>query len=231
MALATHMPETPDELAGFIRGVVDRQVIELQRETLEEMRRLGERQARVEGRVEGLGQTIELYREDFGDLREDFRRLTERQQIDFQGLREDFRSLLDRFDHFQGEMRREYEVFRQDIRAENEKFRQEIREEHGVFCQEVRAENEKFRQEVWGRFERIDERFERIDERFKRIDERFDKIDERFERINERFERIEGRLFEMQKSLTTQTRWLVVLLVAAPVIYSVMEKVLGRLFP
>lgn len=61
MALAAQMPGTPEELEGFIRAVVDRQVIELQRETLEELRRLGERQARVEGRVEELGRVVGLY--------------------------------------------------------------------------------------------------------------------------------------------------------------------------
>ena len=92
------------------------------------------------------------------------------------------------------------------MRAESEKFRQEMR-----------AESEKFRQEVWGRFGEIDQRFE--------------KIDQRFEKIDQRFERMEMRLFDMQKSLTLQTRWLIVLLVAAPVIYSVMEKLLNTLLP
>jgi Asp-tRNA(Asn)/Glu-tRNA(Gln) amidotransferase A subunit family amidase len=189
MAVAAKMPETPEELRGFIQGVVDRQVVELQRETLEELRRLGERQAKVEGRVEELGQAVRLYREDF------------------QGLREDFRSLLERFDHFQVEMRREHEVFRQEMRAENEKFRQETRAENEKFRQETRAENEKFRQEMGAE-----------NEKFR-------------QEVWRRFERIDGRLFEMQKSLTVQTRWLVALLVAAPVIYSVMERVLARLLP
>ena len=53
----------------------------------------------------------------------------------------------------------------------------------------------------------------------------------RFGEIDQRFERMETRLFDMQKSLTLQTRWLIVLLVAAPVIYSVMEKLLNTLVP
>jgi hypothetical protein len=188
MAMAAKMPETPEELEGFVQGVVDKQVIGLQRETLEELRRLGERQGRVEGRVEELGRVIGLYREDFQGLRadfrslqegyredfrglrEDFRSLQERYQEDFQGLRADFRSLLERFDHFQTEMRRENEAFRQEIRTENEKFRQEIR-----------AENEKFRQEVQGQFEKIDARFERM----------------------------EGRFDQMYNRMLVQTRWMV----------------------
>lgn len=175
------MPETPEELEVFVRGVRHDQALELQRETLAELRQLGERQARLEGRVEELSHTVQLYRQDF-------------------------QSLLERFDHFQAEVRAENEKFRQEMRTENEKFRREIR-----------AENEKFRQEVWGRFGEIDQRFE--------------KIDQRFEKIDQRFERMEARLFDMQKSLTLQTRWLIVLLVAAPVIYSVMEKLLNTLVP
>jgi DNA anti-recombination protein RmuC len=163
MAVALKMPETPEELAVFVRGVRDHQALELQRESLAELRQLSERQARIEGRVEELSHTVQLYRGDF-------------------------HSLLERFDHFQGE-----------VRAENEKFRQE-----------TRTENEKLRQEIWGRFEKIDQRFEKIDQRF---------------------ERMEGRLFDMQKSLTVQTRWLIALLVAAPIIYSVLDKVLNRLLP
>lgn len=204
MALAAKMPETPEELEGFIRAVVDGQVMELQRETLEELRRLGERQGRVEGRVEELGRVVRLYREDFQGLREDFRSLEERHQRDFQGLREDFRSLVERYQvDFQG--------LREDFRSLLERFdafQAEMRRENEAFHQEMRAENEKFRQGVWGRFEKVDQRFEKIDERF---------------------ERMEGRLFEMQRALTVQTRWLITLLVAAPVIYSVMEKLLGLL--
>ncbi len=170
----TVMPETPEELEVFVRSIRDNQVLELQRESLAELRQLSERQARLEGRVEELSHTVQLYRQDF-------------------------HSLLERFGHFQTEVRAESEKFRQEMRAESEKFRQEMR-----------AENEKFRQEVWGRFGEIDQRFEKIDQRF---------------------ERMEIRLFDMQKSLTLQTRWLIVLLVAAPVIYSVMEKLLNTLLP
>jgi hypothetical protein len=49
----------------------------------------------------------------------------------------------------------------------------------------------------------------------------------RFGGIDQHFERMEAWFFDMQKSLTLQTRWLIVLLVAAPVIYSVMEKLLN----
>ena len=170
----TVMPETPEELEVFVRSIRDNQVLELQRESLAELRQLSERQARLEGRVEELSHTVQLYRQDF-------------------------HILLERFGHFQTEVRAENEKFRQEMRAESEKFRQEMR-----------AENEKFRQEVWGRFGEIDQRFEKIDQRFERMD---------------------IRLFDMQKSLTLQTRWLIVLLVAAPVIYSVMEKLLNTLLP
>ncbi len=184
----TVMPETPEELEVFVRSIRDNQVLELQRESLAELRQLSERQSRLEGRVEELSHTVQLYRQDF-------------------------HSLLERFGHFQTEVRAENEKFRREMRAESEKFRQEMR-----------AENEKFRQEVWGRFGEIDQRFEKIDQRFEKIDQRFEKIDQRFERM-------EIRLFDMQKSLTLQTRWLIVLLVAAPVIYSVMEKLLNTLLP
>jgi hypothetical protein len=53
----------------------------------------------------------------------------------------------------------------------------------------------------------------------------------RFGGIDQHFERMEAWLFDMQKSLTLQTRWLIVLLVAAPVIYSVMEKLLNTFVP
>ena len=188
----TVMPETPEELEVFVRSIRDNQVLELQRESLAELRQLSERQARLEGRVEELSHTVQLYRQDF-------------------------HSLLERFGHFQTEVRAENEKFRQEMRAESEKFRQEMWAENEKFRQEMRAENEKFRQEVWGRFGEIDQRFE--------------KIDQRFEKIDQRFERMEIRLFDMQKSLTLQTRWLIVLLVAAPVIYSVMEKLLNTLLP
>lgn len=195
MSAAVKMPETPEELEAFVRGVRNQETLELQRETLAELHGIDTRQSRIEGRVEHLGQTIDLYRADFQGLREDFRSLEERSQKDFQGLREDFRSLLERFDSFQVESRRE-----------NEKFRQEIR-----------TENEKFRQEVGGKFGEMDQRFEKIDHRFEKMDQRFEKIDE--------------RLLDMQKSITLQTRWLLAVLVAAPVIYGVMEKVLDKLIP
>ncbi len=186
------MPGTLEELEVFVRGVRDNQALELQRESLAELRQLSERQARLEGRVEELSHTVQLYRQDF-------------------------HSLLERFDHFQAEVRSGNEKFRQEMRTENEKFRQEMRTENEKFRQEMRAENEKFRQEVG--------------ERFSEIDQRFEKIDQRFEKIDQRFERMEARLFDMQKSLTQQTRWLVALLVAAPVIYSVMNKLLNTLVP
>ena len=188
MSAAVKMPETPEELESFVRGVRNQETLELQRETLAELHGIDTRQSRIEGRVEHLGQTIDLYRADFQGLREDFRSLEERSQKDFQGLREDFRSLLERFDSFQAEVRRE-----------NEKFRQE-----------TRTENEKFRQEVSGKFSELDHRFEKIDHRFEKMDE---------------------RLLDMQKSITLQTRWLLAVLVAAPAIYGVMEKVLDKLIP
>jgi chromosome segregation ATPase len=167
---AVKMPETPEELESFVRGARNQETLEPQRETLAELHGIDTRQSRIEGRVEHLGQTIDLYR------------------ADFQGLREDFRSLLERFDSFQAEVRRE-----------NEKFRQE-----------TRTENEKFRQEVSGKFSEMDHRFEKIDHRFEKMDE---------------------RLLDMQKSITLQTRWLLAVLVAAPAIYGVMEKVLDKLIP
>lgn len=113
--------------------------------------------------------------------------------------REDFIGLREDF-------RSLVERYQEDFRSLLERFdhfQAEVRRENEAFRQEVRAENEKFRQAVGGRFEQIDERFEKIDARF---------------------ERLEGRLFEMQRSLTIQTRWLVGLLVAAPVIYSVVDE-------
>jgi hypothetical protein len=42
-------------------------------------------------------------------------------------------------------------------------------------------------------------------------------------------DRLEGRLFDMQKALTMQTRWLLTLLIAAAVIYGLVQKLLGLL--
>ena len=38
MAVAIKMPETPEELEAFVRGVRDHQALELQREVLAELR-------------------------------------------------------------------------------------------------------------------------------------------------------------------------------------------------
>ncbi len=156
MSEAQKMPETPEELVPFIRSVVNEQMLGLHREVLEEVKKLGERQARIEGRLEGVERLVEAYREDI-------------------------------------------KGFQVETRAENEKFRQEIRSENEKFRQEIHNENEKFHQEVNARFATIEGRLERM----------------------------EGRLFDMQRALTTQTRWLLTLLVAAPVIYSLMQKLLG----
>ncbi len=145
MPLAQKMPETPEDLATFIRSVVDERVVGLHQEVLQEVRRLGERQARIEGRLEGVERLVEAYREDIKG------------------------------------------------------FQAQIREDMRGFQIEIRAENEKFRQEVTARFTTIEGRLERL----------------------------EGRLFDMHRALTTQTRWLLTLLVAAPVIYSLMQKLLG----
>ncbi len=158
MPLAMKMPETPEELAGFVRAVVDEQMVDLQHEVLAEVRRLGERQARMEGRLEGVERLVEAYREDI-------------------------------------------KGFQAEIRADQEKFRQE-----------VRADQEKFRQEV--------------ETRFVMFEGCLDRMDGRLDRMDGHLERIEGRLFDMQKALTVQTRWLLTFLVAVPVIYSLLQKLL-----
>jgi hypothetical protein len=56
-----------------------------------------------------------------------------------------------------------------------------------------------------------------------------EQMEGRLERLEGRLERMEGRLFDMQRSLTIQTRWLLTFLVAAPVIYGVVQKLLGLL--
>ncbi|MEE8303931.1 MAG: hypothetical protein V3S24_16020, partial [Candidatus Tectomicrobia bacterium] len=165
MPLAMKMPETPEELAGFVRAVVDEQMVDLQHEVLAEVRRLGERQARMEGRLEGVERLVEAYREDI-------------------------------------------KGFQAEIRADQEKFRQE-----------VRADQEKFRQEV-------ETRFVMFEGRLDRMEGRLDRMEGHLDRMEGHLERIEGRLFDMQKALTVQTRWLLTFLVAVPVIYSLLQKLL-----
>ena len=58
---------------------------------------------------------------------------------------------------------------------------------------------------------------------------RLDRMDGHLDRMEGHLERIEGRLFDMQKALTVQTRWLLTFLVAVPVIYSLLQKLLGIL--
>jgi hypothetical protein len=73
MPLAQKMPETPEELAGFIRAVVNERMLGLQHEVLAEVRRLGERQARIEGRLEGAERLVEAYREDIKGFQTEMR--------------------------------------------------------------------------------------------------------------------------------------------------------------
>ena len=80
------------------------------------------------------------------------------------------------------------------------------------FHQGVRADQEKFRQEV--------------ETRFVMFEGCLDRMEGRLDRMDGHLERIEGRLFDMQKALTVQTRWLLTFLVAVPVIYSLLQKLL-----
>ena len=72
-------------------------------------------------------------------------------------------------------------------------------------------------------------RLDRMEGRLDRMEGRLDRMEGHLDRMEGHLERIEGRLFDMQKALTVQTRWLLTFLVAVPVIYSLLQKLLGIL--
>ena len=119
-----------------------------------------------------------------------------------------------RFDHLQSqsnELRRNQELFREQVRDlkldMNTKF-SDIDKHFDTSRQDML---ERFNQ-TDKRFEQVDKRFEQVDKRFEQVDKRFDEsrrdmkerfeqVDKRFEQVDKRFEQVDKRFEQVDRSL------------------------------